>query len=284
METLNGIEEWRQWCERTRRAGQTVGLVPTMGALHEGHASLVRAARARGDEVLMTIFVNPRQFDDARDLAAYPSTPDDDERTAEAAGVSVLVRPTVEEMWPAFPHPTLTSVSVAGLSASFEGHDRPGHFDGVASVVSKLLIVTGPCSLYMGEKDFQQVAVVRQFIDDLGFAVQLHACPTIRDEDGLALSSRNRRLSSEGRRRAVSVSRALAHLAEGTWRASEARRFLSESLREAGLDVAYAEVVHPNSLVPVSAGDSGVGRALVAVRVEGVRLIDNGPVRLEGEN
>ncbi len=283
VERLSDLSEWRHWCEEIRRSGRTVGLVPTMGALHTGHASLADAATHAGDAVVMTIFVNPRQFDDPSDLSAYPSTPAEDDEVARRHGVEALVRPRLEEMWPSYPHPTATTVRVSGLSEMFEGVDRPGHFDGVASVVTKILTVTGPCRLYMGEKDFQQVAVVRQFVRDLGFDVEVRACPTVRDNDGLALSSRNRRVSAEGRARALEVSRALHDLSEGRWTLRAAQAHLLTRLADAELDVAYAEVVDSETLERWSSGRTGRARVLVAVRVDGVRLIDNGPITIDEE-
>jgi pantoate--beta-alanine ligase len=254
-----------------------------MGALHAGHASLVDAATRADDVVVMTIFVNPRQFDDPGDLSAYPSTPEEDDEVARRHGVGALVRPRLEEMWPSYPRPTATTVRVSGLSEFFEGADRPGHFDGVASVVAKILTITGPCRLYMGEKDFQQVAVVRQFVRDLGFDVEVRSCPTVRDADGLALSSRNQRLSSEGRARALEVSRTLRELSEGLWTLRAVRAHLQTRFSGAALDVAYAEVVDPETLERWSSARAGRARVLVAVRVDGVRLIDNGPVIIEEE-
>jgi pantoate--beta-alanine ligase len=251
-----------------------------MGALHAGHSSLVRAAVEAGDAVVMSIFVNPRQFEDVGDLSSYPSTPEEDATVAEASGVDLLVRPSLQQMWPRYPEPTPTTVRVSGVSEPFEGEARPGHFDGVASVVAKLLTVTGPCRLYMGEKDFQQVAVVRQFVEDLGFAVDVRACPTVRDEDGLALSSRNRRLSAPGRVRALALSRVLQNLARDEWTPGAVRQRLRSVLSEADLPIEYADVVRPDTLEPWPDGSEGVGRILVAVRVDGVRLIDNGPVIL----
>ena len=152
MRVVSDLATWRAVARELRRGGRRVGLVPTMGALHAGHESLVAAARERGDAVILTIFVNPRQFNDAEDLARYPRTPAADEERARRAGVDVLVSPSLEQMWPAGAA-TPTTVNVGALGELFEGADRPGHFNGVASVVAKLLIVTGPCRLYLGEKD-----------------------------------------------------------------------------------------------------------------------------------
>ena len=283
MHVITEVEEWRSYCDAQRRGDRRVGLVPTMGALHLGHASLFESARDHGDVVVATSFVNPRQFDDGDDLARYPRTPDADRALAEAHGVDCLVAPSLSAMWPAYPDTTPTSVSVRGLSATLEGAARPGHFDGVASVVAKLLTVTGPCRVYFGEKDFQQLAVIRQMVHDLSFAVEVVGCAIVRDADGLALSSRNVLLSDDARRRALSLSRALAAVAEAPATASEHRRTLRETLGSADVDVVYAEVVDPTTFAPSSDDHSGDARALIAGIVGGVRLIDNGPVVLKGE-
>jgi pantoate--beta-alanine ligase len=281
---LSDIAAWRQFAHDERVAGRRVGLVPTMGALHQGHVSLFRAAKAASDVVIATIFVNPRQFADENDLAHYPRTLEHDRELAAECGVDCLVTPTLGEMWPDYPDCTPTTVSVRGIGDVFEGADRPGHFDGVASVVAKLFAVTGPSSAFFGEKDFQQLAVVRQLVRDLGFDVEVVGCPIVRDEDGLALSSRNVRLSSEARRRALGLSRALSYVAGTSGRASTMRATMRTILDDAGVDVAYAEVVDPRTLRPSSDDESGPRRALVAGFVDGVRLLDNGPVTVAGEN
>jgi pantoate--beta-alanine ligase len=283
MRLVRDVEEWRTFAERQRAAGRRVGLVPTMGALHAGHVSLFEAAKAHSDVVIVTSFVNPRQFDEPGDLTRYPRTPDVDRAVAEAHGVDCLVEPSLAAMWPSYPKPTATSVTVRGLGDVLEGATRPGHFDGVASVVAKLLIVTGPCRVYFGEKDFQQLAVIRQMVNDLSFDVDVVGCAIVRDGDGLALSSRNVRLGTDARARALALSRAIARAAEAPASASELRRVLRETLEHAGVEVVYAEVVDPLTLTPSSDADSGDARALVAGIVEGVRLIDNGPVLLKGE-
>ena len=279
MEQLSDVEAWRNYAGDQRALGRGVALVPTMGALHDGHASLFRAAKASGDVVIATIFVNPRQFGDADDLKSYPRTPHEDAVVAKENGVDCLVEPTLEEMWPDYPDPTSTTVSVHGIGDTLEGADRSGHFDGVASVVAKLLAITGPCRAYFGEKDFQQFAVVRQMVLDLALPVRLVRCPIIRDQDGLALSSRNGQLSAQGRETALALSRALATVTSPDT-ASNHRRHMREVLDAAGVRTAYAEIVHPTSFVASSDGDEGERRALVAGVVEGVRLIDNAPVTL----
>jgi pantoate--beta-alanine ligase len=283
MLVISDVEEWRSFADAQRRDARLVGLVPTQGALHAGHASLFAAAKARGDVVIATSFVNPRQFGDAKDLARYPHTPDSDRELAEAHGVDCFVEPTLAAMWPDYPDPTPTTVSVRGLRDVLEGAARHGHFDGVASVVAKLLIVTGPCRAYFGEKDFQQLAVIRQMVRDLSFAAEVVACPVVRDDDGLALSSRNVRLSHEGRSHALALSRAIARVGESPDSASAHRHSLRETLANADIDVDYAEVVDPATFAGSNDAQSGDARALVAAVVDGVRLIDNGPVLLKGD-
>ena len=278
MRRLSTLAQWRAYCDEVRRSGATVGFVPTMGALHDGHLSLVAAARDHGDVVVMSAFVNPRQFSDARDLAAYPRDVESDAALAQAAGVDAFVTPSLVEMWPDDPSPTATTVSVSGLGEVLEGAGRPGHFDGVASVVAKMLIVTGPARAYFGEKDFQQLVLVRRLVRDLGFAVEVVGCPTRRDDDGLALSSRNVRLSDDGRTRALALSRALTAAAAQS-RPGAMRAAMVEVLVAADVDVAYADVVDPTTLVALADDEVGEARAVVAGYVEGVRLIDNAAVR-----
>ncbi|MGC1420584.1 MAG: pantoate--beta-alanine ligase [Acidimicrobiales bacterium] len=279
MEHISDLVTWRSYANQQRASGRGVALVPTMGALHEGHAALFRAAKASGDVVIATLFVNPRQFDNGGDLISYPRTPEDDALIAKENGVDCLVAPTLQAMWPDYPGATATTVSVHGVGDLFEGAARPGHFDGVASVVAKLLILTGPCRAYFGEKDFQQLAVVRQMVSDLALEVEVVGCPIVRDPDGLAVSSRNRYLSPDARRRALSLSRALAGVA-GPGSASQLRRRLREVLDGAGVETSYAEIVDPVTFATCSDDEDGVRRALVAAVVDGVRLIDNAPVTL----
>jgi pantoate--beta-alanine ligase len=276
MERLTSVADWRARAQSVRASGRTVGLVPTMGALHAGHESLMRTAKDAGDVVLTTLFVNPRQFNNAADLEKYPRTPDADARRALGAGTDVLVEPSLAEMWP-LGDATPTTVNVGPIGDVLEGAHRPGHFNGVASVVAKLFIVTGPCRVYLGEKDYQQLVAVRQMVRDLAFDVEVVGCDIVREETGLALSSRNVRLSDAGRDVALGFSRALASAVEPA-SASELRARMRVVMVEAGIDVAYAEVVDPISLVPLGDEYAGAARALLAGVVEGVRLLDNGPV------
>lgn len=278
MRVVKSLEEWRALAGSLRDAGHRVGLVPTMGALHDGHRALVAEARRRGDVPVLTSFVNPRQFDDPDDLARYPRTPAADVALAADAGVAAMLVPTLAEVWPRGGEST--TVSVGALARRFEGADRPGHFDGVASVVAKLLALTGPCRAYFGEKDYQQLCVVRALVADLGLDAQVVGVAIARDDGGLALSSRNTRLSPEGRRAALGLARALAAAGESPAPAPALRERMRAVMEDAGVEVAYAEVVDAATLEPLAGGYAGPARALVAGWVEGVRLIDNAPVEV----
>ena len=286
---IGRVADLRGALQAARDAGQSVGLVPTMGALHAGHRSLVERAAAECATVAVTVFVNPLQFGDGGDLAAYPRTLDADVALAEAAGATVVFAPPVAEMYPSYPAPPATTVHVAGVTERFEGASRPGHFDGVATVVAKLLAIAGPCRAYFGEKDFQQLAVVRRLVDDLCLPVDVVGCPTVREADGLALSSRNTRLSPDERRAATALYRALAAGAaaagaEGT-EAAAVRAAMDAELRRDPLVVPdYAAVVDPRTLEPVDVV-AGEVRLVVAAAVGPVRLIDNlaaGPAATRG--
>jgi pantoate--beta-alanine ligase len=250
-----------------------------MGALHAGHASLIERARRECDTVIVTVFVNPRQFNDATDLARYPRTLDADVALSAAAGADVVVAPELAAMWPDGAA-TATTVHVAGVADELEGEGRPGHFDGVASVVAKILLVTGPCRAYFGLKDFQQLAVVSRMVRDLAVPVELVGCEIVRDDDGLALSSRNVRLSVEGRARALALSRAVRDAAHSDDDPAEIEARAHATMVEAGVEVAYAAVRDAQTLAPLAPGFTGEARILVAGTIEGVRLIDNGPVTI----
>jgi pantoate--beta-alanine ligase len=276
MLVLRTIAEARQACARFRAAGKTLGLVPTMGALHTGHLSLVRAAQKSCDAVAVSIFVNPTQFGPKEDFASYPRVFEQDCHTLEAAGVDMVFAPSVEEMYP--PGAT-TFVDVAGLSDRLDGASRPGHFRGVATVVTKLFHIFAPDVAFFGQKDAAQVAVLRKMVRDLLFAVQVEVCPTMREPDGLALSSRNRNLSEGERRQALVLSRALRAIEErflggevdSDKLLGEAQRILKE---EPGVQVEYCRIVDPETLEDVSDARPG-SLAAVAARVGTTRLIDN---------
>ncbi len=252
-----------------RAEGARVAVVPTMGALHEGHLSLVREGLARADRAIVTLFVNPRQFNSAADLAAYPRTEEEDARKLAAFGDGlVLFAPDGDEM---YPPGFATGVTVSGVSEGLCGAGRPGHFDGVATVVSKLLLIAGADVALFGEKDFQQLQVVRRMATDLNLPTEIVGCPTVREEDGLALSSRNVRLSAEDRLRSAALPRALLAAA----RRLEAGAPPAETLAEA--QDAILELRAEAGLAPLAVPDRPA-RLLAAAWMGEVRLIDNVPV------
>jgi pantoate--beta-alanine ligase len=270
------IAELRAVLDGERAAGRRVGFVPTMGFLHEGHASLMRAARAATDVVVASIFVHPLQFGAGEDLDAYPRDLDRDTALAAAAGVDLLFTPAVEEM---YPRPVLTTVAVAQLSEGLEGASRPTHFAGVATVVAKLLSIVGPCRAYFGAKDFQQIAVVRRMAEDLSLPVEVVACPTRREPDGLAMSSRNVYLTPEERAAAPVVYTALrsgaAAIAAGERDPAAVRELMAQIIEAEPLtQLDYAEVVDADSFT-VPEPLTGNLRLLAAVRLGRARLIDN---------
>jgi pantoate--beta-alanine ligase len=277
IELIRAPATWRATLDGCRATGQRVGLVLTMGALHAGHLSLIRRAAADCDAVAVTDYVNPLQFGPNEDLAAYPRSLDDDRRLAGEAGAHLLFAPTTEELWA---ERGCTTVAVPGLSETMEGASRPGHFDGVATIVTKLFALSGPCWSYFGEKDFQQLAVIRRLVSDLSLPVEVVGCPIVRDPDGLALSSRNAYLTAA--ERAVAPRLYYALLAgkravedEGIADPAVVTGAMAEALAhtsEFSLD--YAEVVDPVQLTRPPRV-SGEIRVLMAARLGRTRLIDN---------
>jgi pantoate--beta-alanine ligase len=262
------VAEWRA-------AGLAVGVVPTMGALHEGHLSLVDAARKDCDRVIVTIFVNPAQFSNAEDLLKYPRTEAADVAMLSESGVDLIFAPDALEV---YPPGFATKVSVASLSAPLEGAFRPGHFVGVATVVAKLFGMTGADRAYFGQKDWQQLAVVRRMVADLNIPVEVIGCATVREADGLAMSSRNQRLDAKARNTAPALYRALVHAVRALSVGQEARGVLAVAVAEvlaAGFDsVDYIELRDAANLGPVTDANRPA-RLLAAATVGGVRLIDN---------
>jgi pantoate--beta-alanine ligase len=269
MIVVDRIAGLRERCERARRAGETVGLVPTMGFFHEGHRSLMRAARADQDLVVTTIFVNPLQF------GGYPQDLAGDSVAAEAEGVDLLFVPSVPEM---YPDPPLTAVHVAGLTEGLCGAARPTHFDGVTTVVTKLFSIVGPCTAYFGRKDYQQLLVIRRMAADLDLPVRVVGCPLVRESDGVAMSSRNAYLSAEERRRATGISAALrtaaAAVEHGERDAGRLRATVETEAARHGVTLEYAEVRSAEDLAPIDTLDGDVVVA-VAAQVGKARLIDN---------
>lgn len=259
-----------------RRNGKRIGFVPTMGALHEGHLSLVRAARAHNNVVVASIFVNPLQFGPTEDFSKYPRTLESDGKQLEAEKADLLFAPSTDEM---YPMGALTTVYVEGLSEKLDGRSRPGHFKGVATVVAKLFEIVRPDLAYFGQKDAAQVAVLQKMVHDLNMDVEIVVCPIIREPDGLAMSSRNVYLSPEQRKQALVLHRALMRVQMLADRGERVAAALAEAGRqviaeEPGVRLDYFEIIDPDALDPV---DNVSGRALVAVAawVGTTRLIDN---------
>jgi pantoate--beta-alanine ligase len=276
MKTCATIAEARSACRAARDGRKRLGLVPTMGALHEGHRSLVRAARARCDAVAVSIFVNPTQFGPTEDLSKYPRQFDQDCRLLEEEGVEILFVPAVEEI---YPQDATTWVLVEGLSEKLDGRSRPGHFRGVTTIVAKLFHIIEPEAAFFGQKDAAQLAVIRRMVRDLNFPVEIVACPIVREADGLAMSSRNVYLNREERDRALVLQRALQEV-RLQFQAGQrsASKLISAGkevfVREPQIRLDYFEIVHPDTLDPV---DRISQKTLVAVAayVGTTRLIDN---------
>jgi pantoate--beta-alanine ligase len=285
MQIIELVREVQDYADAERLAGRRLALVPTMGALHAGHEALVALARRRTDRVIVSIFVNPTQFDDPGDLASYPRSLAEDTETCRRVGVDVVFAPQAAEL---YPEGAQTAVEVAELSRPLCGRTRPGHFRGVATVVTKLLLAAKPHVAVFGEKDWQQLAVIRRLVRDLCFDVEIESLPTVREPDGLALSSRNRRLDADARRQAQVLPRAL-DAAESAVRAGErdAARLLAGVQREIAkaprAEIDYAELRDPHSLAPAPprlAGPTLLALAVFLRPAEGgagspVRLIDN---------
>lgn len=277
MEIFRTTEELRQWSRDVRlTVRNAVGMVPTMGALHAGHASLIRAARTACSHVAVSIFVNPTQFGPHEDYARYPRTFDADCALARSEGATAIFAPSVEEL---YPHGAATFVEVEGLGNRLDGASRPGHFRGVATVVAKLLIAVEAHRAFFGQKDAAQVAVIRRMVADLRLATEIVVCPIVRDADGLALSSRNAYLSSTERRQALTLSRAIRHvesLAAGGERRSDALFAAARNIfaAEPAVRIDYIELVDWSTLEPVQVASPGTLFA-VAAYVGATRLIDN---------
>ncbi|HEY3197326.1 MAG TPA: pantoate--beta-alanine ligase [Nitrospirales bacterium] len=276
MRTIRTRRAIQTWARERRTAGESIGFVPTMGALHEGHASLIRAAKRQADAVAVSIFVNPLQFGPSEDLARYPRSTAEDVRLCRAEGVDVVFLPTVQELYPAG---FQTTVRVKELTERYEGQARPGHFDGVTTVVAKLFHLIGPNRAFFGQKDYQQVVVIKQMVKDLDLPIDVVVRPTVREPDGLALSSRNRMLSARERKAAGVLFGALMsarRLVESGERSAKKGRnaMIGFVRREPLARLDYAALVDPATLQVV---DNVKGRAvlLLAVWIGKTRLIDN---------
>ncbi len=272
---IRKISELREIVQGWKAAGDSVGVVPTMGALHQGHLSLARAARDGCDRVIVTIFVNPTQFNDPTDLDKYPRDEASDIDQLAPLGIDLVFAPPVAEV---YPHGFATSAIVTGVSEGLCGAGRPGHFDGVATVVTKLFNMTQATHAYFGEKDWQQVQVVRRAAADLNIPIEIVGCPTVREPDGLALSSRNLRLTPEGRAAAPALQRAMQAAGKALLN-GEATETALKSARDSILDAGFTEVEYLElraeaDMTPLPAL-TATARLLAAAWIDGIRLIDN---------
>jgi pantoate--beta-alanine ligase len=277
MKTLSTVDEVRAAVAEARRAGKSIGLVPTMGALHDGHLSLMRAAREHCDVVIASIFVNPTQFGPNEDFAKYPRTLQRDSELLAEQNVDLLFAPSTNEIYPAG---ATTFVEVEGLSDRLDGKSRPGHFRGVATVVSKLFSIVQPDAAFFGQKDAAQCAIIKKMVRDLRIPVEVVVCPIVREADGLAMSSRNVYLSPEERRQALVLHRALRHVEEayrhGERSLGPLRHIATHSIaQEPEVVVDYVEIVDPETLEPRGPQLTGGELVAVAAKVGSTRLIDN---------
>jgi len=275
MKTLRTVDEVRKAVRAARAEGRTIGLVPTMGAFHAGHVSLMEQANQETDVVVVSLFVNPTQFGPSEDLSAYPRDEARDAEIAAAAGVDVLFAPPVEEV---YPDGFQTTVTVGALAEPLEGAQRPGHFDGVATVVTKLLNMVGPDVAFFGQKDAQQALIVRRVVRDLDIPTRIEVCPTVREPDGLAMSSRNAYLAPVDRQRAVALRRALdaaeQAVAAGERHPGAVEAVARGALADHSVEPEYVALVSTDTLQPVEQIDGQILVALAA-RVGPARLIDN---------
>lgn len=276
MQIFHSKTELNAALNTLRNSGKTIGFVPTMGALHEGHISLVKKAKSGCDSVVVSIFVNPTQFNNASDLEKYPRIPEKDLPMLEAAGADMLLMPDVKEMYPEGARSSLTILPLGSLGEVMEARHRPGHFDGVITIVRKLLDAVGECKAYFGQKDFQQLAVVRFLVKHEKLPVEIISCPIIREPDGLAMSSRNMRLTPEQRKAALVLSKALFAV-EREWKTKsipELHELVSAVMNdEPSVKLEYFEIADRDTLLPATEKKNAV--ACIAAYVGEVRLIDN---------
>ena len=276
MEIINTISQLRERLARHRDEGRSVGLVPTMGALHEGHASLVRRSVRENDVTVVSIFLNPTQFNDPKDLERYPRTLDADCRLLEQCGADIAFAPSVKEI---YPEPDTRQFSYLPTDSVMDGAMRPGHFNGVCQIVSKLFSYVEPDRAYFGEKDYQQIAVIRRMIDDLGFKLEAVPCPVVRQEDGLALSSRNSLLSDEERVIAANIYRVMNESRTLGLPVQQTHDYVVDAINKIdGLEVQYFSIVDGDTLADVSSWDDApsiVGCITVFCGTKPIRLIDH---------
>ncbi|HTL81898.1 MAG TPA: pantoate--beta-alanine ligase [Bacteroidia bacterium] len=278
MQTITSRKAVSELLEKARNEGKKAGFVPTMGALHEGHAALVRKARGENDLVIVSVFVNPTQFNDKSDLANYPRTLLQDQVLLGRSGCDLLFFPSVEEMYPEGLEAEKFPLDLEGLDSVMEGKFRPGHFEGVVRVVKKLFEIVGECNAYFGQKDFQQLAIIRKMVEVLKLPVNIIGCPTVREKDGLAMSSRNTRLTETERKAAPEIYAALTE-AKRMWGRSSVEEIKKEVESKISLQplfkLDYFEIADERTLAPRSGNSGGNAVACIAVFLGKVRLIDN---------
>ena len=276
MEVINTITQLRERLAQHRDEGRTIGFVPTMGALHEGHASLVRKSVEDNDITVVSIFLNPTQFNDPKDLERYPRTLDADCRLLEQCKADIAFAPTVKEI---YPEPDTRQFSYPPTDAVMEGAMRPGHFNGVCQIVSKLFTYVEPDRVYLGEKDYQQIAVIRRMVDDLGFKVEIVPCPVVRQSDGLAMSSRNALLTDEERKTASNIFRIMNESRTLGLSVQQTHDYVVSAINGIdGLEVQYFSIVDGDTLADVSSWDDApsiVGCITVFCGTKPIRLIDH---------
>jgi pantoate--beta-alanine ligase len=277
MQVVTSIKKMQEIARELRRTQQTIAFVPTMGALHKGHGRLMERAKQNADVCVVSNFINPKQFNDPEDLKNYPRNPERDRDLADAHDVDYYFAPTDEEM---YPPGFLTSVNVGFLASRLEGEFRPGHFRGVCTVVLKLLNIVQPTHLVMGLKDAQQYVIIQHMITDLCLDIKMIGVPTMRDRDGLALSSRNTLLGDDDRLKALCVSRALKRVhflvkKQGILHSGELLQAIRSAISTAGVELEYAEIVNKTTLEPIDHVVRGGTFVVIAAKVGGVRLIDN---------
>ncbi len=280
MIVYDTITKTRSFAEKTRQAGKTIGFVPTMGALHEGHLSLVRKAKQENDVVIVSIFVNPIQFNNPDDLKKYPRTLENDLNMLAAVHCDAVFNPSVQEM---YPEKVEKNYDFGELANVMEGAFRPGHFNGVAIVVQKLFEITLPHKAYFGEKDYQQVTLIRQMVADLDLPVEIIGVPIVRDPDGLAMSSRNKYLSADARATALVIPRAVRAAADAAASGAAGDQIVQAAnsvlAGVTGVEVDYVALTDPSM---AEAPPSGAARILITAVVDGTRLLDNGPIEIVG--
>lgn len=276
MQTIHGIKELQACLSQVKKAGKSVGLVPTMGALHEGHASLVRRSVKENDVTVVSIFLNPTQFNDPKDLERYPRTLESDCKLLEECGAQIAFAPSVSEI---YPEPDTRSFSYPPTDSVMEGARRPGHFNGVCQIVSKLFMITKPDRAYFGEKDFQQICVIRRMVADLGFNIDIVPCPVVRETSGLAMSSRNSLLTPDEKVLAANIYRVMQESLSKGLSVRETEQWVTDTINAIeGLEVEYYSIVNGETLATVDSWDEAphiVGCITVYCGHTPIRLIDH---------